>query len=389
MSERATFLASTELFTGVPTGTLERIVARFEVVHLHAGEALFNEGEPGDAVYLVEAGQLSLRSGGVEVLTRRRGECVGEFALLDEQPRSTAALAATDVRLLRLGRTDFQAAMTSSPEIARGIFRMLTGKLRQEVERKVAAELEQVRWRQDLVRAHEIQTGMLPPAILRRPDLAVAGYCHTAEAVGGDYYDRIELPSGEVALVVADVTGHAFYSGMFAAMAKSCLHVQVRVDHTPAAVLEALARTLALSIEPGLLMTCCYVVLDPAAGRLCFANAGHPYGYLRRAGDEAALTRLAALDPLLGVDAPGVARHQVCELTWRPGDLLVLYSDGITEAQSPDGDRFGHVRLEACIQAAPDGDPEQVRDAILAALCAYTGGRAAADDRTLVVARAL
>ena len=79
--------------------------------------------------------------------------------------------------------------------------------------------------------------------------------------------------------VMGDVTGHGFYSGLFVAMAKSCLHTQVDIDFEPRCVMQAMRRTLALSIQRRLLMSCCYVLLDPRSKQLLFSNAGHPYPY--------------------------------------------------------------------------------------------------------------
>lgn len=367
---------------------MDRIDDCLKEVELEAGQVLFAEGADGDAVYLVVDGKLRLEAGGMTVITRERGDCVGELALIDDEPRSAAAIADTAVRLLRWERRNFQEMLGHDPEVARGIFKMLTGKLREDVKSTVHRERERERWRQDLVRAREIQQGMLPAPRLISESIELAGVCSQASEVGGDFYDYL-CPSGEsVALIVGDVTGHGFYAGLFVAMAKSCLHTQAQFSFAPAQVMQAMRRTLDLSIQRRLLMSCCYVFFDPLERRLCYSNAGHPYPYLYRAQEEF-LYRLEALDPILGALEAGVGGYAERMLPWEPGDVLVMYTDGVTEARNARGVMFEHEALEACIAEASDESAEAIRDVILNRVQTHSGGTLQDDDLTLVVARAL
>ncbi|MCZ6635877.1 MAG: sigma 54-interacting transcriptional regulator [bacterium] len=137
-ADRIDFLKTTELFAGVSNDLLERICGSMELADVRAGTTLFRAGDAGDAVYLVVTGTLSIEKDDVQLVTRGPGECIGEFALIDDAPRSTDVVAETDVRLLRWGRTDFQASFTQTPSVAQGLFRILLGKLREDVENHVA-----------------------------------------------------------------------------------------------------------------------------------------------------------------------------------------------------------------------------------------------------------
>ncbi len=387
MSDRLAFLRTTELLSAVPEALVANIDRTLEEVNLAAGEVLFNEGEEGDAVYLVVEGKLRLESGGMTVIRRARGDCVGEIALIDDEPRSAAAIADTPVRLLRWERRDFQETLGQDPEIARGIFKMLTAKLREDVKSTVRLEREREHWRQDLVRAREIQQGMLPAGRLLTESIELAGVCSQASEVGGDFFDYLCADGDSVGLIVGDVTGHGFYAGLFVAMAKSCLHTQTRFSFDPQEVMQAMRRTLDLSILRRLLMSCCYVLFEPGARRLHYANAGHPYPYLYRAR-EGFLHRLQALDPILGaldVAADGYAKRT---MPWEPGDVLVMYTDGVTEARDDAGRMFEHEALEACIAETEGHSAEAIRDRILERISAHAGDGTQDDDLTLVVARA-
>ena len=387
VSDRLDFLRTTELLASVPGPLVERIDSSLVDVYLEAGETLFEEGDEGDAVYIVVDGRLRVESDGLLLLTRSRGDCVGEIALIDNEPRSAAAVADTVVHLLRWERRDFQEMLTRDPEVARGIFKMLTGKLRQDVKSAVRLEREAERWRQDLARAREIQQGMLPGERLLTDNLELAGVCSQASEVGGDFYDYLLPGDGSVGLIIGDVTGHGFYAGLFVAMAKSCLHTQARQSVDPREVMAAMRRTLDLSLQRRLLMSCCYVLFEPRACRLHYANAGHPYPYLYRAADQS-MTQLVALDPILGALDAGTGGYAEQSLDWEPGDVLVMYTDGVTEARDVEGRMFEHEALEACIAGARERSAQSIRDRILKALSSHAGEGSQADDLTLVVVRA-
>jgi len=387
VSNRLHFLKSTELLAAMPPALVARIDHRLVEVTLAEGDVLFNEGEEGDAVYLVMDGRLRVESDGMTLISRVRGDCIGEIALIDDEPRSATAVADTPVRLLRWERRDFQETLDQDPEVARGIFMMLTGKLREDVKSTVRLERERERWHQDLARAREIQQGMLPDGQLLTEHLEIAGVCDPASEVGGDFYDYLCLDDDAVGLMVGDVTGHGFYAGLFVAMAKSCLHTQVQLSFEPRQVMAAMRRTLDLSIQRRLLMSCCYVLFEPRARRLHYANAGHPYPYLYRPGDGS-MRRLEALDPILGaLDADGAGFIEQ-SLEWQPGDLLVMYTDGITEARDAGGRMFDHVALETCIVEHSEGSAETIEEQILAAVSVHAGDGRQGDDLTLVVVRA-
>jgi len=387
VSARTEFLSRIELLSGLSHSLLEEIAGRLQAADFPAGAVIFRQGERGDAAYLVVSGELELRVDDRPLLRRHAGECVGEFALIDNAPRSADAVALTHVSLLRWERRDFEQALTRCTDLARSLFRTLTRKLREDIEANVQLQLEKERWEQDMARARETQVSMLPQEDLRLPHTEVSGRCHPAAEVGGDYYDYVRLDDERVGLILCDVTGHGFYPSLLVTMAKAALHTQLPHDPLPARVVAVMRRTLFL-FRHQLLMTCCYVLIDPRRQTLTYANAGHPYPYLLPAG-ERSLQRLEPVEPLLGARQHAAASFSEREVRWRPGDLLVLYSDGLTEARSAEGEMFGHRRLEACVRRHAGESATRARDAILAAVGAHRGSTPLADDLTLVVAKAL
>ena len=390
--DRIAFLASTDLLAQVPSACLDQIAGDLVLREVPAGERLFEEGSVGDEAYLIVEGEMALVSGGVELVRRGPGGVVGEFALIDAEPRSTAGIARTSLTLLCWPRERFLATLAANPSVAQGILRVLTGKLRGDVERRVGLLLEQLRWRQDLERSREIQMGMLPEGTVRTARLEVAGHCAPAGQVGGDFYDVLPFAGGDAGVIILDVTGHGFYSGLFVAMAKSGLHAQAGVDHRPAPVMTAMRRTLSLSLQRHMLMSCAYVLAEPRRGVLHYANAGHPHPLLWRRG-SAEVEALEVIDPILGAQDEGEVAFGCLEVPWNPGDVLVLYSDGLIDARDGAGRMFGRGRLEALLAAALAADDGWDAAALCATLAgevrSWAGPVPAEDDVTLVVMRGL
>ena len=331
-------------------------------------------------------------------MTRGFGECVGEFALIDEGPRSASALADTGVSVLRWDRVQFQRALLRNPEVARGVFRILTAKLRQDIAIHVDYAIEKERWRQDLQRAREIQMGMLPHGDLKTEHASMSGFCQPAVEVGGDYYDFLSLDGDQVDVVIGDVTGHGFYAGLFVAMAKSCLHTLQTVDHSPASIMLAMRHTLSLSIQRRLLMSCFYVCIGLNCATLTYANAGHPPPLVYpNAGHppplvyrhtSSQLELLGALDPILGALDLENACFQQQTVAWSSRDVLVIYTAGVIEERNADGRMFGEQRLESLIRDNAHLDAAQIKNAILESVSEHAGVVPQSDDLTLAVVKA-
>jgi len=378
------FLERNALFAGLPEGLRRTIAEDMTMVEVAAGETIFGKGDVGEAVYFVVSGRVLLESSGVVLTARGPGECLGEFALIDQAPRSASAVADCASRLVRWTSAAFRRSLNEHPVIATGLFRLLTAKLREDVVTQVDYALEQQRWRLELEWAREVQLGLLPPADAHIGEMRVAAHCAPARDVGGDFYDYLSGPHG-TAVLIGDVTGHGFYSALLAAMAKSCFHTQAGFDASPSAVVSALRGTLALSIGRRMLMSCCYVLID-AGCHLRYANAGHPPMLLAAAAADA-VERLGALDPILGVLGSEAAPAGECSRSLASGDTLLLYTDGVIEARDREGQAFGIDRLADLLSRERHADPSAIRRAVIETVREHLAGRDVGDDLTLVVVR--
>jgi len=145
LKDRIAFLKMMNLFEEAPESLLIQISEQMQEIEAKAGTTIFREGDFGDAVYLIADGTLTIMKDGVQLATRSSSECVGELALLDEQPRSVSVVAQTDVLLLKLVHTDFQKIVSQSWEIAHGFLKILSERVRQGVQIQLESfrELEQ------------------------------------------------------------------------------------------------------------------------------------------------------------------------------------------------------------------------------------------------------
>ena len=381
------FLQGTAPLRNLRKEVLELVVQDLQDIRPTPGEVLFEAGEPGDAVYFIVSGGIRIERDGVDLVSLKAGECVGEFALIDDGPRSASAIANTPTHLLKWNRQDFRKTLSSHPEVAFGMLEMLTQKLRHDVDLQVEVGAAKAKLQNDLQRAREVQMAMLPEKDISCSHFELAGFCQPAEEVGGDYYDYFFLPDGRFAIIIADVAGHGFYSGLLVAMAKSCMHSQVGISIEPDKVMEALNRTVSLSVATGMLMTGCYVVFDPSAERLTYSNAGHNYPILlKRSSGE--IEYLESTDPLMGIPGFEETRRKCATRRWEPGDTLLLYSDGITEAFDREDRMFGEDRLCDALLGSAGSSVREVRDQIIESINIHTRGARQQDDMTLVVTRA-
>jgi sigma-B regulation protein RsbU (phosphoserine phosphatase) len=229
-----------------------------------------------------------------------------------------------------------------------------------------------------------VQASLLPREKPDMPGLDLATSYLTSDRAGGDYYDFLPFPDGTWGILIADVSGHGPAAATIMAMLRGILHCYAG-DRSPDSVLRfANARLVEAGIE-GTFVTAFFAVYDPRAATVTYARAGHNPPILKD-GRTGAVTTLDGVGSLpLGILEPLDLRRET--VTLHPGDTLILYTDGITEAREKErGEMFGPERLDAALVEC-SGQPDCVVDSIHAALYEHTGERSRADDQTIVALR--
>jgi sigma-B regulation protein RsbU (phosphoserine phosphatase) len=243
-----------------------------------------------------------------------------------------------------------------------------------------ALAVKQEVFQRDLALARRIQARFLPKGTPDVPGWAFSDHYAPALEVGGDYFGYLELPRPFVGVAIGDVSG----KGVSAALVMAKLGSEVRyhsVGRTdPAEILGRVNRALADDLEDGVFVTASLLVLDVETGNARLATAGHPAPLLRRASGDVSPAPVSGGLPL-GV--AGATVFGASSFALGPGDVAVLYTDGVTEAANQSGALFGEERMRKAVAAAP-GAPDPVLRAILGAVTRFAGNEPPSDDITLV-----
>lgn len=226
-----------------------------------------------------------------------------------------------------------------------------------------------------------VQRLLLPASLPSDPRLRFAASYTTSDAAGGDYYDVYAPDSDTLDLVIADVSGHGPVASVAMAMLRTAMQSWCRGGHAPNTVVPQINELMHASLDEGMFITACFLTLDRRTGKLEYVNCGHNPPIVRRRGGGITL-----------LDKGGGPPLGVCEelnpppdgTTLEPGDLIVLYTDGIPEAFSPRNELMGMRRLIDAVERGA-GDPERTKQAVLDAVDRHAAGRPREDDQTLVV----
>lgn len=373
-------LARSRHFGSEPAESLGVILRAGTAHDVGAGEAVLRPGDDHRSLFLVLDGSFEVRlereAGTVSCVAA--GECFGEMALVEGRPASAFVVATSPARVLRVPAERVFAELLPMPGFARGLLRLMSERLRQNLGQQ--ASWEQVR--KELRVAHDIQSSMLPPAGVLfpdRPEVDCAASMEPAAEVGGDFYDAFFLDERYLFFAVGDVAGKGMGAALFMARSMTLLRsesLRRRALHDLVArVNEALVNDQATFVS----LFC--GVLDCWSGTLRYANGGGLAPWLLAGGRW---TRLPMPRGLVVGALPGFA-FESARARLAPGDALVLFSDGVTEARSPSGELFGEARMRSVLEDAGPSSASGLVERVRGAVSAFAAGAPPADDLTLLV----
>ena len=428
--------------------------AHLEPITLGDGEVLFQQGEPADAMFFIESGEVAvvLEVAGASRAHVRRfgaGQCLGEIAFYRHLVRTATVEAVGGAVLWRLTadqlhqleqhhpalalafhrhvavmlseRVSFSNAELKEPlaRLAHALRGLATsdfsgtgwdqagvalaaqredevGEVAQAMEFLVARLQEHIAAlrretaareaiQSELRIAGEIQSSLLPPPLSadEAERLDFAAMIRPAREAGGDLYDGFFLPDGRFFLMVGDVSGKGVPAAVFMALTAMCVRTLARQIHDPGPLLAQVNRLLCERNETMQFVTAFAAVLDPATGELHWANAGHPSAAVLSA------TGLAWLEgprsAPLGVFEETAYSTQTARLT--PGETLLIYSDGVSEAMNAQAVLLGDEGIERCFAAHRPGTASGVVSQLVRAVLAHEAGAAQSDDITVVAVK--
>jgi len=253
----------------------------------------------------------------------------------------------------------------------------------------VSQLVDQEKLKREVEIAQEVQAQLFPKRLPKLATLGYVGSCRSARAVGGDYYDFLSLAPGRVGIALGDIAGKGISAALLMASLQALLrsHAPLRGHDLPMLISD-INRLLYESTDTARYATFFYGVYDEPARRLTYVNAGHvPPVLVRASGATGSVERLTCGGLVIGL-MPDPA-YECATVELGPGDFLVIFSDGVSEAESASGEMFGDERVGTLCAANPRLSAQAFHDLLLDEVARFSAGMPQGDDTTLIVAKGL
>ncbi len=356
----------------------EMAIRRFAVAIHDSGEPSlvvnrFGEDFPSELLESASAsGPRLFRADAIEELDRRLYERGVRAAVPMEVQRSVRGL-------LLVGERLHAPIDDEDLEYLASISNLAVGAL--ENMRLLEEMIVKQRMEEDLRIAAEIQKGLLPSLLPMVEGFSIAARTIPTHQVGGDFYDAIALDNGSVLLAIADVSGKGTPASLLMANIQAAIRTLSGLALDLADMVARVNDLLYRNTSSDKFVTAFFGVLDPVARTLRYVNAGHNPPFLFREGETLALDRGGLL---LGI-MPSIIPYEVGEVVLGRGEMLILYTDGVSEALNPDREEFGEDRLKSLFEGKMPPDPSRAIDRLREALQVFADGAPQSDDITAVV----
>ncbi len=246
----------------------------------------------------------------------------------------------------------------------------------------VRAAVERKQLATEMRLAQELQLKLLPDPSIVAPEARAAARVRSAEVVGGDFYLLARLDHDRTGVLIGDVSGHGYQAALIMALALSAAAIHLQAAFDPSTALEAVRHSLNDElVSTEMSVSLCYAVIDSRASELRFANAGHPHAF--RLGADGQLARLRAATPPLGFSREPIEEFV---MSWRAGDRLVFFTDGLADARNSSGMPLGEKAVcQTLSRMSAAQSPDTILNAVFAQLEKQVGTAALRDDCTVVV----
>ncbi len=299
-----------------------------------------------------------------------KDELIGFVAL--GQKRSEAPYSGSDLQLLNSVATQTSLAL----EVSR---------LTEAISAQVA---QRERLNRELEIAREVQEKLFPQRLPTVPDLDCCAECRPAREVGGDYYDFLELPVGKLGIAIGDISGKGIGAALMMANLQACLRGQVPSARNLPELIRHVNRMVYEASSANRYATFFYVEYDPQTRRITYVNAGHNAPVvLRTSGADYEVFRWEVGGAVVGL-LPDAQYQEGC-FELKPGDLIMLYTDGVSESMNAQDEEWGEERLIACAKTCGGVTAREALDRLMSTAVVFAAGAPQHDDMTLVVLRVL
>lgn len=377
-----------------------------------AGSIICREGELEPLFYIIQDGKVAFTkkmAHGEQFLgLKGRGEFFGELGVLDRAPRAATVHAISDCSLLEIHETTLDTILTRNPSVARAIMRGITRSVR-DTDQITIAELQlkndelgrtldnlraaqaelvrQERLKRDLEIAAQVHNSILPDEFPEIPNYEFAAVARPAREIGGDLYDVITIDNDNVGIVMADASGKSVQAAIYMAVVRALFLSQAHAHLSSLEIAHRVHELLLKVSTAEMFVTAFYANLNHKTHQMSYIRGGH---------DRPVFYRAAAEEIIL-LDAPGrflgLLPNLIVEeeqMSFEAGDVLVCYSDGVTDAVRPgDKQMYGLERLQAMIVKEAHNSARDLVEIIVEDIDSFRDGEEQPDDLTLLVTKAL
>lgn len=403
-------MANTTLFKAVFHGLEPQTLQTLKQIgtpHTYPqGTILCHQGEREHTFYIILDGRVAITQhleDGQERLIgiRRRNEYFGELGLIDNQPRFATVHTLKTTTVLEIDETAFDKLVENSPAVAYAITRRTLTTLRSNDERAIedlttknlalkqayedlqsaqAALVVKEILERELEIAANVQRELLPQQLPQYPHYEFSAHLQPARQVGGDFYDVIELDDQHVGLLMADVADKGVHASLGMAVTRTLFHVHCRNSLSPAGVALGVHTAMLSMGENEMFLTAFYGVLHRPTGKLTYVIAGQERPLLARSGGqvETLTGRGRFLGMLPGLNLPEYATHL------QHGDRLILFSDGVPDAENCDGEPYGINKLSHLLRTHTQQSAGELATTITNDIATWCTGAETVDDLTLL-----
>jgi serine phosphatase RsbU (regulator of sigma subunit) len=296
-----------------------------------------------------------------------KGDAIGSISLLKELPDG-----------FNKEMTRILSAFSNQAGISIENFRLMEEALQNE------------RYKEELKIAKMVQKSLLPQKLENDKDFDISAFSESADDVGGDYYDTLRISDNEVALIIADVSGKGTTAAFHMSQMKGVFHSLAQAERNPHEFMLKANRALMFCLERGSFISAAYFVVDSETKSVHYSRAGHcPVLYYNAEAKKAEYLKDkgAALGMLRGPSYSKLIESRC--VTYKPNDVIVLYTDGITEARNGHNEEFGLENLAVCLQESATQNPQEIQEHIIKRLYEFTGTQNINDDYTTMIVKFL
>lgn len=378
------------IFKGVPFGVVESLVEFCEIRRLDEGEQLLTPHRLNAHLFLLIKGDLRVHidqtdsPSGIDI---KPGEFTGEISIIDGKPATAYVIASKPSVVLAIPEMRFWGEFMRYPRIAKNFMQLFAERFRErnDLIRKAIEERHQFEaMERELAIAAQIQTSMLPRSTDMGPEFDVFARVLPARHVGGDFYDVSSIDNDRFYVAVGDVAGKGVPASLFMVKAMTVLRAEMLKQNPLEGAIAAFNRELCKNNDGCMFVTLAIVEFDRRTKRARYASAGHTPLAIRRAGNLPKLLQVPE-GILAGIEES--AEYGAIDVNLEVDDVLVFYTDGVTEAMNDQKTFYTERRLLDTLRAIDAESSEQLGLNVISSVEDFVGGAGQADDLTLAVVR--